>query len=450
MTTNATRILHRQLGADLPVIAGGSGATLVDTTGKTYLDASGGAAVSSIGHGNARVIEAIKAQLDQIPFAHTSFFTSQPAEALGDYLIARAPKGFGRAYFVSGGSEANEAALKLARQVQLERGEPNRDLFLARRHSYHGTTLGMIAVSDHAERRAPFAPLLAGNTTHIAPCYAYRHQRGDESDGDYATRAAGELERAIVKAGPGRVIAFIAETVVGSSLGAVVAAPGYFSQIRRICDDHGVLLILDEVMCGSGRTGTLFACEQEEISPDMITMAKGLGGGYQPIGAALVREEHVAVLEAGSGAFRHSHTYLGHPVATAAALAVQKVIEEDGLLARVRETGAFMLAELSARFTDHPHVGDVRGRGLFLGLELVADHATKEAFPGDAKLAAKVKHAAMDEGLVCYPSSGNVDGIQGDHVLLAPPYIISRDEVALVIDRLDKAISRAIEEVGAP
>ena len=230
----------------------------------------------------------------------------------------------------------------------------------------------------------------------------------------------------------------------------MAAVPGYFTEIRRICDEHGVLLILDEVMCGSGRTGTLFACEQEGISPDMITLAKGLGGGYQPIGAALVREEHVAVLEKGSGAFRHGHTYLGHPAATAAALAVQQVIEEDGLLARVRETGAQMLSALKTRFADHPHVGDVRGRGLFLGLELVADRQTKAAFPGEAKLAAKVKRAAMEEGLVCYPSSGNVDGIQGDHVLLAPPYIITTDEIALVIERLDKAIARAIDEVGAP
>lgn len=450
MSTNATRILHRQLGVDLPVIAAGSGATLTDTTGKTYIDASGGAAVSSIGHGNQRVIEAIKSQVDRIAFAHTSFFTSQPAEDLSTFLIARAPEGFGRCYFVSGGSEANEAALKLARQIQLERGEPGRDVFIARRHSYHGTTLGMIGVSSHLERRAPFEPLLAGNTTHIDPCYAYRHQHAGESDADYAKRAAGALDRAIIAAGPGRVAAFIAETVVGSSLGAVAAVPGYFTEIRRICDQHGVLLILDEVMCGSGRTGTLFACEQDGISPDMITMAKGLGGGYQPIGVALVREDLVAVLEAGSGAFMHGHTYLGHPVATAAALAVQQVIEEDGLLARVRETGAQMLAALAERFADHPHIGDVRGRGLFLGLELVADRQTKAAFPASAGLAAKVKHAAMDAGLVCYPASGNVDGLAGDHILLAPPYIISEDEIAQAIDRLEKAITSAVGAVGAP
>ncbi len=440
----ASHVFHRRPGARLPVAHHGEGAYIVDAEGKRYLDASGGAAVSCLGHSHPAVIEAIKAQVDRIAFAHTAFFTTEAMEELADLLVAGAPAELGRAYFVSGGSEAMEAALKLARQYFVEIDEPGRRHFIARRQSYHGNTLGALAVGGNAWRRRQFEPLLI-ETHHIAPCYAYRDRRVDESDEDYGRRVADELEATILELGPETVIGFVAEPVVGATAGAVPPVPGYFRRIREICDRHGVLLILDEVMCGMGRTGTLYACEQDGVSPDILFMAKGLGAGYQPIGAMLIADRIAEAIVAGSGFFQHGHTYMGHPTACAAALAVQRAIRDEGVLDNVRRQGARLRAALEDRFGNHAHVGDIRGRGLFLGLELVADRATKAPFDPDLKLNARIKAEAMAHGLICYPMGGTIDGRRGDHVLLAPPFIVTDADVAAIVERLGDAVDAALE-----
>jgi adenosylmethionine-8-amino-7-oxononanoate aminotransferase len=439
----STHVLHRHLHSTPPVAVSGRGVTLTDAGGKTYIDASGGAAVSCLGHAHPDVLAAMHAQIDKLAYAHTSFFTTEVAEELADQLVRTAPAGMSHAYFVSGGSEAIEAALKMARQYFVEIGQPERTHFIARRQSYHGNTLGALAIGGNEWRRAPFAPILIP-TTHVAPCYPYREQRDDETPEQYGQRLADELEEAIVAQGPQRVIAFIAETVGGATAGVLVPVPGYFKAVQEVCDRHGVLLILDEVMCGMGRTGTLHACEQEGVTPDLIAIAKGLGGGYQPIGAVLAQKPIVQAMGEGSGFFQHGHTYLGHAVACAASLAVQRVIERDGLLAQVRSRGDFLAALLAETFDKHPHVGDLRGRGLFHGIELVRDRATKAPFDPRLRLHARVKAEAMARGLMVYPMGGTVDGRLGDHILLAPPYIASESELAQITGRLAQAIDAAI------
>jgi adenosylmethionine-8-amino-7-oxononanoate aminotransferase len=438
----ASHVFHRQLLQDMPVAVSGHGITLTDSQGKTYLDASGGAAVSCLGHGHPDVIAAMHAQLDQLAYAHTSFFTTAVAEELADTLIDTAPAGMSNVYFVSGGSEAVEAALKMARQYFVEIGQPQREHFIARRQSYHGNTLGALAVGGNAWRREQFKPLLI-EVEHVSPCYEYRDKRADETAEQYGQRLVAELEAAIERLGGDKVIAFVAETVGGATAGVLTPVPGYFKGVRELCDRHGILLILDEVMCGMGRTGTLHSCEQEGVVPDLLTIAKGLGGGYQPIGAVLAQSRIVETFRKGSGLFQHGHTYLGHAVACAAALAVQRVIQRDGLLAQVRDRGA----RLQDAFGDHPHVGDVRGRGLFWGIELVADRASKQWFDPELKLHARIKRAAMAEGLMCYPAGGSVDGRCGDHILLAPPFISTPDELAQIVQRLRRAIDKTLAGV---
>ena len=440
-------VFPRNARAEPPVAVSGEGPYLLDSAGRRYLDASGGAAVSCLGHGHPAVIAAIKRQAEQLAYAHTSFFSSEPAEALADWLVEAAGGHFERVYFVSGGSEGVEAALKLARQYFLEIGQPSRTSFVGRRQSYHGNTLGALAVGGNAWRRRQFAPLLIG-VEHIAPCYAYRDRKEGESEEAYGQRVADELEGAIERIGRDCVIAFVAETVVGATLGAVPAVPGYFRRIREICDRYGVLLILDEVMCGMGRTGSLFAYEQEGIAPDMVVIAKGLAGGYQPIGAVMVSKRIFEAIRSGSGFFQHGHTYLGHPVACAAALAVQRTVREENLLANVRRQGAALRNALETRLRDHPHVGDIRGRGLFLGVELVQDRGTKSAFDPALKLHLAVKREAMARGLMCYPMGGTIDGRLGDHVLLAPPFIIGEKHVAEILDKFPAAIDAAVSSIA--
>ena len=443
-----THILHRQTKTPMPVIASGEGVYLTDSEGKRYLEGSGGAAVSCLGYGNKRVIEAIKDQLDKIAFAHTGFFTSQPAEELADWLCERAPGNIGQVAFVSGGSEAVEAALKISRQALIESGEEKRTHVIARRQSFHGATLGAMSVGYHVERRKPFLDMLVHNTSHISPAYAYRHQSSDESAEDYGKRAAQELEDEILKVGPDKVAAFFAETVVGATIGVVPPPPGYFREIRRICDKYGVLLILDEVMSGMGRTGTLFACEQDGVEPDMITIAKGLGAGYQPIGATLISSRLADAIVQGSGTVKHSHTYMGHATACAGALAVQSVIEEDKLLPQVRTRGARFMELLNERFGQHAHVGDIRGRGLFVGLEFVADRKTRESFAPELNMAGRLKAATFENGLICYPAGGTADGTRGDHVLLAPPFIISEAQLEELVDKLEKSLGQVMDAIS--
>ncbi|WP_259756868.1 aspartate aminotransferase family protein [Pseudomonas sp. GCEP-101] len=438
-----SHVLHRSLTQSYPTAVRGEGAYLIDSDGRRYLDASGGAAVSCLGHSDAEVIEAVRRQIGNLAYAHTSFFTSEPMEELADFLIARAPAGMRSVYFVSGGSEAVEAALKLARQYFVEIGQPQRTHLIARRQSYHGNTLGALATGGNAWRRQQFQPLLI-DVSHVSPCYAYRGQAEGETPEAYGERLARELEAEILNLGPDKVMAFVAEPVVGATLGAVTAVPGYFKRVRDICDRYGVLLILDEVMCGMGRTGTLFAAEQEGISADLITVAKGLGAGYQPIGATLVSQRIHDAIATGSGFFQHGHTYIGHATACAAALAVQKTIEQRNLLPRVRDLGEKLQQRLRSTLGEHPNIGDLRGRGLFQGVELVADRASKAPFPAEAKLHARIKKAAMQEGLMCYPMGGTLDGRSGDHILLAPPFILEEAQLDELTEKLQRAIVKAI------
>ena len=400
-----------------------------------------------MGHGDPDVVLAIKAQLDSLAFAHTGFFTSEPAEALADFLEGSAPGKIAMVYFVSGGSEAVEASLKMARQYHLERGDKERTKFIARRQSYHGNTIGALSVGGNIWRREPFKEMLI-EATHIAPCYAYRECRKDESEKEYGERVASELETEILRLGPERIAAFIAETVGGATAGVIPPVQGYFERIREICDQYGVLLILDEVMCGMGRTGTLFAHEQEGIVADIVCIAKGLGGGYQPIGAVLTTEKVYRVFQEGSGLFQHGHTYMGHPTACAAALAVQKKIRSKNLLPQVCQRGEDLIQRLHQRFANNPYIGDIRGRGLFQAIELVEDRTTKEPFDPALRIHARIKATAMENGLICYPSGGTVDGMSGDHVLLAPPFIVELDHLDELVEKLGFAIDGALMQAG--
>ena len=443
-----SRVFHRSPREAYPVAVRGEGAYLVDRDGKRYLDASGGAAVSCLGHSDAAVVKAIQEQLAKLPFAHTSFFSNEPMEALAEALIARAPAPLDKVYFVSGGSEAIEAALKLARQYFVEKGEPQRRYLIGRRQSYHGNTLGALAVGGNAWRRKQFQPLLI-EATHVSPCYAYRGKQAGEADASYGERLTAELEAEIRRLGGDQVIAFVAETVVGATLGAVPPVAGYFKRVREVCDRHGILLILDEVMCGMGRCGALYAFEQEGVVPDLVTVAKGLGAGYQPIGATLVAKHVYDTIVSGSGFFQHGHTYLGHAAACAGALAVQRRLHDDGLMARVAPLGALLEKKLRAAFGAHPHVGDIRGRGLFWGVELVADRASKQPFDAKLRVHAKVKKEALTAGLMCYPMGGTLDGVQGDHILLAPPFVVGEEQLDELVGKLGSALEAVLKTAVA-
>ncbi len=430
-----------------PLGVRGDGVYLYDQEGKAYIDGSGGAAVSCLGHGDQDVVNAIKNQLDRMAFAHTGFLGSEPAEALADLLVEHAPDGIEHVYFVSGGSEAVEAALKLTRQYFVEIGQPERSKIIARRQSYHGNTLGALAVGGNEWRRAQFAPLLI-DVSHIGPCYAYRDKRPDETEYEFGQRVANELESEILRLGPDDVMAFVAEPVVGATMAAVPAVEGYFKRIREICDTYGVLLILDEVMCGMGRTGSLFAAEQEGISPDICTIAKGLGAGYQPIGATLCSGKIFDAIKNGSGFFQHGHTYIGHPTACAAGLAVVQKLTTGGLVDHVHDKGRALREMLQQTFGQNPIVGDIRGKGLFVGLEFVSNRETKQVIDPSHKFNARLKAAAFEAGLICYPMGGTIDGKNGDHVLLAPPFISSSQHLEEIVSKLSAAVDLVASDIG--
>jgi len=434
-----SKVFPRHTHAKLATAQKGDGIYIIDTDGKRYLDGSGGAAVSCLGHNDPDVIAAIKTQLDSLDFAHTGFLTSAPAEALAAKLVTHAPEGIDRVYLVSGGSEAVEAALKLARQYMIETGQPDRTRFISRRQSYHGNTLGALGTGGNMWRREPFDPVMV-SASHISACFEYRGRADEESAYDYGQRVANELETELLRVGPETVIGFLAEPVVGATAGAVPAVEGYFSRIREICDQYSILLILDEVMCGMGRTGTFFACEQDNVRPDIITIAKGLGAGYQPIGAMLCSAEIYSAIENGSGFFQHGHTYLGHPVACAAALSVVTKLTDGGVTARAAHIGEYFGTALRETFAQHAHVGDIRGRGMFRGVEFVADRETKAPFDPSKKLAARLKAKALENGLICYPMSGTIDGRNGDHVLLAPPFICTEGQIDELVGKLRKSV----------
>lgn len=436
-----SRLLHRSVAEAPPLASRGQGIHLFDASGRAVIDGSGGAAVACLGHGHPRVIEAVRAQLDRLAYAHTSFFSTDPAEELAEALVADAPGGLTHAWFCSSGSEATEAALKLARLWALERGEPERHAVIARHFSYHGNTLGALAASGNLARRAPYLPLLSPAFHHVSRCHPWRDQRPDEDAAAYAARLAEELDATIRSIGPRRVLAFCAETVVGATLGCVPPAPGYLAAIRQVCDRHGVLLILDEVMCGLGRCGARHAWQAEGPAPDIQVVAKGLAGGYQPIGGILVAGHVVDALRAGSGLFRHGHTYQAHPVACAAALAVQRVIAEEGLTERAAALGALLRDALAERLSRHPHVGDLRGRGLFHAAEFVADRGSNAPFDPARGVNAAIGKAALERGLACYPMAGSVDGTAGDHAILAPPFIATEAEILEIADRFAGAVA---------
>ncbi len=445
-----SHVLHRSMSGHVPTIVAGEGSYLIASDGRRSLDACGGAAVSCLGHSELRVREAIRAQLDRVAYTHTGFFTNEPAEALADYLVSHAPSetGEGRVMYLGSGSEAMEAAIKLARQYHLEAGQPQRTKLIARHFSYHGNTLGALAVGGHAARRAPYDPMLI-DVAYIDPCYAYRYRQPGEDDETFGRRMADQLEAKLIELGPETVAAFIAEPVVGATLGTQPAAAGYFKRIREICDTHGVLFIADEVMSGMGRTGSLYALDQEGIAADLTTMAKGLGGGFQPIAAVLASAKLCDAIIRGSGRLWNGHTYMSHATSCAGALAVLKVIEDDDLLANVRARGGELQQRLTAELGDHPNIGDIRGRGLFWSFEIVADRETRKPFDAKSRIADRIKDTAMDDGIMCYPSQGCADGINGDHVLIAPAYITTTAEIEEIASRLGRATERVLDEVGA-
>jgi adenosylmethionine-8-amino-7-oxononanoate aminotransferase len=440
-----TSVLQRSLASPAPVAIRGEGLYLILEDGRRLVDATGGAAVACLGHGHPRVIEAMARQAERLCYAHTGFFSSEPAEELADVLVGHRPGGLSRALFVSSGSEAMEAAIKLARQYFLEIGEPERVHLIGRRQSYHGATLATLGVGGHRSRRAPYSPLFPPHASHVSPCFAFHFRRPDEDDRAYVARLAAELESEFERVGPGRVMAFCAETVVGAATGCVTAVPGYFEAIRAVCDRHGALLILDEIMSGMGRTGTAHAWETEGVTPDIQAVGKGLGGGYQAIGGLLISERVVTALTRGSGTFAHGQTYQAHPVACAAALAVQRVIAEDDLIANVRAMGELLEDGLRDRLESHPNVGDIRGRGLFLGVEFLEDRARKQPFSPELNLNDQLKRVALEEGLCVYPGAGTIDGTRGDHVLLAPPFTATPGEIELIVDLFTKSVSVCLE-----
>jgi adenosylmethionine-8-amino-7-oxononanoate aminotransferase len=434
----ASNVFHRTTVTP-PVAVRGDGIYLMDADGCRYIDACGGAAVSCLGHGRPEIAAAVAEQTGRLEFIHTGFFTTEAAEALADLIARMSPGALDRVWYTSSGSEAIEAALKLARQYHLERGDPGRTRIIARRQSYHGNTLGALAAGGSQWRRAPYAPLLI-DVSLVDPCFEYRLARPGESPEAYGRRAADSLEQELIRIGPESVMAFVAETVVGATAGAVPPVPGYLRRIREICDRHGVLLILDEVMCGSGRTGTFLSCEQDGVVPDIVTLGKGLGAGYQPIGAVVCTSEVYDAVARGSGALKHGQTYNAHPVGCAAALAVQRVIREEALLDRVRVAGERLRLLLTERFGQHPNVGDVRGRGLLLAMELVEDRETKAPFDPGQRLHERAKAEAFARGLLIYPGGGTADGRAGDHILLAPPYNVSDAELELIVGLLGETM----------
>lgn len=442
-------VMHRSSRPNLATIASGDGVFLIDQQGNRYLDACGGAAVSCLGHSNERVKQAIIDQVTRIPYAHTGFFTSEPQEQLAEHLLRHAYGDFSQVYFVMGGSEAIETSLKLARQYFVETGKPEKKLFIAREQSYHGNTLGALAIGGNLARRKPFDPILVEG--HYVPtCYEYRDRRDDEDEFQYGQRIANALETKILTLGAENVAAFVAETVGGATSGCLTAPIGYFKRIREICDQYDVLLILDEIMCGMGRTGTLHACEQEGIQADLETVAKGIAAGYQGLGAVLIHEKIVEAFDKGSGFFQHGHTYIGHPTSCAAGLATQLEVQEKNLLSNVNIQGENLKKALQVSFDSDAllsaHVGDIRGRGLFIGIELVADKETKQPFNTALKLHAQIKKKAMENRLMCYPMGGTINGINGTHILLAPPFIIDEENVQQITQRLSSSIKSVLEE----
>jgi adenosylmethionine-8-amino-7-oxononanoate aminotransferase len=435
-------LFPRNFRKSYPIAARGEGCWIIDQAGRRYLDASGQAAVVSIGHGVPSIGQALAQQSSQLAFAHTTQFHSEPTEKLARRLLALAPPNFasgGRVYFTSGGSEATETAIKLARQFHLESAQPSRYRVVSRRQSYHGSTLGAMTVSGNIARRAPYQPMLA-EWGHVAPCFCYHCPFG-KSVPDCAVACANDLENFLDANDAATVAAFIFEPVVGATLGAAVPPDGYAQRIGEICRTRGILLIADEIMSGMGRTGAPFAIQHWNVEPDVILVGKGIASGYAPLGAVLIAPHVVDAFERGSGVFQHGFTYQAHPAATAAGNAVLDYIASQTLFERVEPAAKILRAELSP-MESHPNVGEIRGLGLLLGIEFVKNKSTREPFPKEDNIAERIRQAALAENVLTYPTQGCVDGINGDHILLAPPFIISPQESRLIAKALHSALQK--------
>ncbi|EWZ36606.1 putative aminotransferase [Fusarium oxysporum] len=440
-------LLHRSLLTRPETVTSASGIWITLSSGRKILDGCAGAAVAIIGHGNTEVRDAMVEQMSSVSYVHTMAYTTDSAENLANYILEGEPFDLTRAYFVGSGSEAMDSAMKLARQYHVENGQPQRTKFVSRRQAYHGNTIGAMSVGSFVARRAPYeGAILLDNVSYVSPAYEYRVRKDDETEQDYAQRLVDELEAEFQAVGPDTIMAFVAETVGGATAGCISPPAGYFEGVGKICRKYGILLILDEVMCGVGRCGTFFAFEQDgDVRPDIVTTGKGLGGGYAPIAATLVHRNIIETLKKGTASFNHGHTYQAHPVSCAAALAIQKIIRRDNLIARAATLGARLHKCLVEVFQGLEFVGNIRGRGLFWGIEFVKDKKTKRPFDSKIRFGVKVQERAFQLGLAVYPGSGTADGKQGDHVIVSPPLTITEDEM----DELLVLLKRAYDDVAA-
>jgi len=430
-------LMHRSLVQEPYMVESASGIELKLSTGQTIIDACGGAAVALIGHGNEEVIQAITDQARKVSYVHTQSYTTAPAEELAEVLLQGNPYGLEKAFFVGSGSEAVESALKLARQYHYEKGDLDRLHIVSRRQCYHGNTMATMSISTNLARRAPYHGFLYPNVSHVSPAFAYHYKDDFESEEEFTARLLMELEEEFLRVGPNKVAAFIAETVVGATSGCVAAPAGYFKGVRELCDKYGVIMILDEIMCGVGRTGTFFAFEQEGVVPDIMTIAKGLGGGYAAIAGVLINRRVVDALRQGSAAFNHGHTYQAHPISCAAALAVQRIIKRDNLVDRCAKMGVVLERMLREELGECMSVGDIRGRGL------VKDRAFKTPFDPAAKFGLMVQQLAFEKGVALYPGGATIDGVKGDHILLAPPFTVTEDQLRTICQTLREAVIEA-------
>ncbi|KAH8433932.1 uncharacterized protein LDX57_011568 [Aspergillus melleus] len=443
-------LLHRSLIEEPSLVEKAHGVELYLSNGQTVIDACAGAAVAAIGHGHEEVHQAIIDQLAKVSYVHTQSYTTAAAEELANFILEGSPYGLEKAFFVGSGSEAVESALKLARQYFYEKGESQRIHLVARKQSYHGNTLAAMSISGNLARKVPYQDFAYQHVSHVSPAYAYRYKGDTETEEQFKTRLLQEIEDEFLRIGPEKVIAFIAEPVVGATSGCVAAPRGYFAGVRGLCNKYGILLILDEIMCGVGRTGSFFAFEQEQdVIPDILTVAKGLGGGYAAISGVLIHKKVIDVLRQGSNAYNNGHTYQAHPTSCAAALAVQKIVRREGLVSRCADMGRVLEELLRSELKDCRSVGDIRGRGLFWAVEFVRDKESKETFDLALKFGLRVQQAAFEKGVAIYPGAGSVDGFRGDHVLLAPPFIITEEQLKTVCRVLREAIGAVESEVLA-
>jgi adenosylmethionine-8-amino-7-oxononanoate aminotransferase len=441
MSSSGVSNLFSRASIETPTLVGGKGIYIWDSTGKRYIDGSGGPLCVNIGYGVKEVNDAIARQMRAISFAYGGFFVGEAVKECAAKVASFAPGSLKHVFFCSGGSEATEAAAKMARQFHLESGEKTRYKVVARWQSYHGNTLGALSMSGNIARRRRFTPMLI-DYPHIPPAYCYRCWFGKTRDA-CDLECARSLDTAIKAAGPEYVSAFIAEPVVGATLGTVPAPEGYFQLIREICDDHGVLFIADEVMTGFGRTGKRWGIDHWGVEPDIITAAKGIASGYLPLGATIASDK---VFEGFSGPFAHGHTYGNHPLCCAAGAACLDYIEKHKLVERSAELGPYLLKKLKALY-DHPTVGDVRGLGIFAGIEFVKDKETKEPLPANARFNGRVFNSCMGRGLLIYPGSGSLDGSRGDHIQVGPPLVVKKSEIDEIVKLLDEGISEAESQV---